>query len=646
MFTALQTLNSIRKAYNFAQNTGWRGLLFRSTYELRRRSGLLKINFPVQVNAQSFGDLETWKRISGKFFFGSKEEIKRITLPEAALQQIREEYEAIRQGKIKFFNHTYVQVGRKYDWVTNPETQFKYDSTKHWTKIRDLDPKSGDIKYVWEKSRFCYLYAIIRYDLHLKSDQSEMVFRDILDWIDKNPLNCGPNYISSQEIALRLLNWTFALYYYRNSPNLTEEVFQKIIHSVYWQTKHIEKNIDFARIAVRNNHAISECLGLYAIGLLFPFFPESGQWHDHGKAWLEEEGLYQIYPDGSFLQFSMNYHRVVVQLYTWAFLLGKKNGDIFSLELHKRLKTSVDMLYQHQDLTTGYLPNYGANDGSLFFPLNSCEYRDFRPQLDALYHYFYQKPLYTEGIWNEDLYWYGYTPVFTNHVQDEQKSRAYKTGGFFVLRDARKFAFIRCGSHLDRPSQADNLHVDIWVNGKNLLRDAGSYKYNASPEEIRYFMGTASHNTVQLDDYDQMLKGGRFIWYNWSQALEVDIFEQADAYTFLGKAHVYQHVHPQIFHFRKVRQFKNENKWRIEDIIQLPVAGNLPQLVKKQIWHVSPDFFELGFRISTIDQKGKEIEPHINEGFYSSYYGAKEPVQQIVFESQNHYFQTTIERIN
>jgi hypothetical protein len=229
-------------------------------------------------------------------------------------------------------------------------------------------------------------------------------------------------------------------------------------------------------------------------------------------------------------------------------------------------------------------------------------------------------------------------------VQAEQKSKAYKVGGFFVLRDAQKFAFIRCGSHKDRPSQADNLHVDIWLNGKNIIRDAGTFKYNASPEDTKFFMGTASHNTIQLNDHDQMLKGGRFIWYYWSQALDVDIFEQADANTFQGKAQVYGQLHPEILHLRKVKQYKNEIKWKIEDIIQFPAESKLPQFTKKQIWNVSPDFFELGFSITTLDQFGKEVQPVIKDVFYSTTYGVKEPAKQIVFESTSDFLQTIIEQ--
>ena len=44
------------------------------------------------------------------------------------------------------------------------------------------------------------------------------------------------------------------------------------MHSIYWQLHHVYHNINFSRISVRNNHAITECLMLYLSGKLFPFF--------------------------------------------------------------------------------------------------------------------------------------------------------------------------------------------------------------------------------------------------------------------------------------------------------------------------------------------------------------------------------------
>jgi hypothetical protein len=66
-----------------------------------------------------------------------------------------------------------------------------------------------------------------------------------------------------------------------------------------------------------------------------------------------------------------------------------------------------------------------------------------------------------------------------------------------------------------RPSQADALHVDFWLAGHALLRDAGTYSYNTDMKWLDYFGGTAGHNTVQFDDRDQMPRLSRFLLGDW-----------------------------------------------------------------------------------------------------------------------------------
>lgn len=627
------------------QNMGWRAFRFRVGYELQKRTGLLKRKFPVQTDESPTVSLRQWQQQGGKFFFFSKESLTQFPLPAKALLTLEAEVHQIKQGNIRFFNAFTLPLGPQYDWITNPDTHYQYSIFQHWTEINDLDPSNGDIKYVWEKSRFTFLYPLIRYDFHTGQDQSAFVFGQITDWIEKNPLNCGPNYVCSQEISLRVLNWTFALYYYRHSLTLTEAAFRQLIQSIYWQIRHVAENIQFSRISVRNNHAITECLALYLTGLLYPFFPESERWKNQGRKWVEEEGLYQIYPDGSYLQFSMNYHRVVAQLFTWAFYLAEVNNDYFSDALYDRVRRTLDFLYQHQDLTSGHLPNYGANDGALFFRLNSCEYRDYRPQLNALYYYFHRKPLYGNGPWQEDLQWYGFMPLEKSDesfIPLPQQSQSYTHGGFYVLRSSNHFAFIRCGNHPDRPMQADNLHLDLWLNGVNLLRDAGSYKYNTTPEELKFFMGTASHNTVQLGEYDQMQKGGRFIWYHWSQAKNTRLTENENWIEFEGTAHVYRHLHPEIYHTRKVRQHQDKPYWEVEDRLTIPDVPALKALPVTQLWHPHPQFFEKGFQMYVTDAQGKKLPQKTKEVYYSPCYGVKELAVQLRFEQAGYYFKTII----
>jgi len=79
-----------------------------------------------------------------------------------------------------------------------------------------------------------------------------------------------------------------------------------------------------------------------------------------------------------------------------------------------------------------------------------------------------------------------------------------------------------------RPGQADALHLDLWLGPDNLLRDGGTYSYNTDQQWIEYFTGTASHNTVQFDDRDQMPRLSRFLFGDWLKSEGVEPF-QVDA---------------------------------------------------------------------------------------------------------------------
>ncbi len=621
--------NIYQKIQNLVQitlNMGPRYVLYRIWFEIKKKSGLLKLDLPTNPVQRQCISLENWKKAETKFFFESRETLK---FEKNTSSLLKTNFEKIQKGIFTYFSSTDFDLGKNYDWLTNPENNYRYP-LKHWTEIPDFSKETGDIKYVWEKSRFSFLYTIIRYDYHFKSDQSKFVFSELLSWIKANPVNQGPNWRCSQEISLRVLNWNFALNYYKNSKNLTEEIFQEIQNSIYWQMRHVYSNINFSRIAVRNNHAITETLALYLVGLLMPHFPESNNWKTKGKAWFEEEIAYQIYEDGTFLQFSMNYHRVVVQLLTWAFYLSNKNNEKFSDVVYERAKMSLDFLMVCQDESTGQLPNYGANDGALFFPLNDADYRDYRPQLNALFFYFNKSNYIENTNLQEDTNWF-FRKNEAQKIDFVQQYGAFefKVGGYYLIKEPQSLTFIRCGNHKDRPSQADNLHIDLWVNGENIMRDAGSYKYNTDYETIRFFSGTASHNTLMLGDNDQMKKGSRFIWYDWSQAKSAKIIENYEYFEFNGEIKAYKYLTKNIIHKRTIRKYKTKLEWEITD--EISENCGLPII---QIWNPS-QFFLDNFSIISQDENGIEIEKSESDGWYSSYYGLKEKTKQMRFTTNS-----------
>jgi hypothetical protein len=648
-------ISKVKKAkfyFEILKNMGLAYVFFRLGYIFRQKTGILKRQFPTQPPLQNFINLDTWRAQAPAFFFKNK---AALTVPKRRDPSINQRYSAFEEGKLSFFNAQEIQIGRDYDWLTNPSNGFRYDINKHWTEINDFSAVAGDIKYVWEKSRFSYLFDIIRHDYHFEADHSALVFSEIENWIQTNPINQGPNYKCSQEMSLRVLNWTFALYYYRDAPELTAPLFEKIMHTIYWHLKHIRANIHFSRKTVRNNHAITEVLMLYFSGLLFPFFPESAAWKKQGKAWFEQEIAFQVYNDGTFLQYSHNYHRVLVQLLTWAFYLAEAHGEEFSEKVYARAHKTVDYLYQNIDPSNGYLPNYGHNDGALFFKLSSTEYRDYRPQVAALYFFLYRKTLFTSEIGtqaseriHEDSAWYfgalnveKTTEITQNtpHESAQHAQNSFPDGGIFTYRDADSFSFIKCASYINRPAQADNLHLDIWYKGQNVLRDAGTYKYNADAQTVQYFAGTASHNTLMLPDTDQMEKGPRFIWLKWSERLNYAWTETPDFICFEGKISAFRHVSPHITHTRKIKKSKNQPIWEIEDFLE----GTTSEAYVS--WHFPTDFFSgvHARKLQVFDENGDILPFESLTGAYSSFYGVKEPSGTRRYKIRKQYSKTIID---
>ena len=623
----------LKQAIHIVNNMGLRYTLYRVRHELEKKIGVLKRRHPIDLPVKKFVSLEQFRTNSSRFVIPEREKIAFEKHPNADLKN---RAERIIRGEVPFFSSEWKDLGKDYDWITNPDNGYRYDINKHWSEIADFSSATGDIKYAWEKSRFTLLLTIIRNDYHHDEDHSGFVFDEIEHWIDANPVNRGPNWRCSQEISLRILNWCFALQFYKHSAALTEERWDKIQHVIYWSLHHVYHHIDFSRIAVRNNHAITETLFLTLSHMLFPFIPETKKWSEKGRKWFEQEIAYQIYEDGTFLQFSMNYHRVVIQLLTLGISLTEMQGKPFSEGVYKKAYKSLNFLYQCAQDETAHLPNYGANDGAWFFPLSDTDYRDFRPQLNALHHLLTGDSLYEDVAVNEESRWMGTTNSgFGKRFAPLQKKKGlieFPQGGYYMIREQDAFTFIKCGRYKDRPSHADNLHMDVWYKGENILCDAGSYKYNTDEETVKYFAGTESHNTVMLDDHDQMLKGPRFIWLNWPQAINASLTETDNCYIFDGSVSCFTFLDKDIMHRRKIIKKKNEPEWIVEDeLLQKPEG-----MTMRQLWH-SP-----GERVRFTS---RGIDPTTKEGWRSLYYGVKEPVPQIEFHTTDQLIETTIKLI-
>src|SRR5205807_824490 len=93
----------------------------------------------------------------------------------------------------------------------------------------------------------------------------------------------------------------------------------------------------------------------------------------------------------------------------------------------------------------------------------------------------------------------------------------------------------------------DMLHVDLWSRGHNVAVDAGSFSY-ADDEWVRYFDATSTHNTITVDDEQQMILFRRFKHLYPTKAHLVDF----DVTHVSGEHFAYERISPGCVHRRSV----------------------------------------------------------------------------------------------
>ncbi len=381
-----------------------------------------------------------------------------------------------------------------------------------WWSIPDFSPELGDIKGVWEASRFDWVLCFAQQASQGDETALNKLNLWLNDWSIHNPPYQGANWKCGQEASIRIMHLAMAAIILKQHDKSSVS----LISFVNAHLQRILPTISYA-VAQNNNHGTSEAAALFIGGSWLTLLNEPGGdvFYQQGRQWLENRAKHLIEEDGSFSQYSTTYHRVMLDSYSMAEVWRLKLAlPVFSVKLKSKLQLATNWLYQFTQFDSGDVPNLGANDGARLLPLTDTDYRDFRPAVQLASVLFNHKKAWSQkGDWDLPLQWLSIEQP--NSVLEAQSSSHFKNGGYCILRKGKTMALLNYPEFKFRPSQCDALHVDFWLNGENLLRDAGTYSYNAGDEHIEYFGGTAGHNTVQFDDKEQMPRLSRFLLGNW-----------------------------------------------------------------------------------------------------------------------------------
>jgi hypothetical protein len=561
---------------------------------------------------------------------------------------------AICDGRLTLF-------GREFQYDAVPSWHRDPISGREWPRRfwGDVDIRDGQtiggVKWVWELNRHHHLVTLGKaFFLSNEECFAEQVCTQLADWIQANPLHTGVNWTSPLELAVRLINWTWALAFVRHSRALTADLFVLILRSVAEQTQHIARHLSAYSSA--NNHLIGEAAGLAVIGMCFPWLQDASRWCDVGLKILARELEKQIYADGVPAEQAIHYLAFVLDFNLLAWRMAELNGLEIPEVWYDRLAAACNLL-QHIMDEQGNVPSIGDSDDGCVVRLDDRPEANNYCSILAAAAVLLNCPDFkaSAGSWDEKSHWLlgasGLAAFDSLHSEAPQTSRAFKDGGYCVMRAPGRVIVFDCGPlgflSIAAHGHADALSLTASVEGEPLLVDPGTYAYQEGDGQRDFFRSTAAHNTVLVDGHDQSEMLGTFLWgrkanarlLRWSSTPEYDLASaEHDGYVKMGITH------------RRTVLFYKPDWLLVADRLQGKGIHSFEQL-----WHlpagcqvaIEADRAELAigqkrFAIMPVQTPGAETQLRRGEkqpmqGWSSPDYGEIEPAPVISFSGQSYF---------
>ena len=274
------------------------------------------------------------------------------------------------------------------------------NKAEYWWKTREFEEGVADIKPLWEISRMGWVLSLAQRARASKSE-SEIIINQLnaklLQWVTANPPYIGINWKCGQEASVRVIHLVASALVLGQLETLNKN-FCSLLEA---HLERIMETTSYAK-AQDNNHIVSEATALFIGGnlLLKKFSLKRYQKISSlGRKLIEYSVQRLIDQDGTFCQYSTNYHRFVVdQLNLLEIIRRKLSLEKFSDKFYKRTKSAILWLANLIEPTRGYVPNMGANDGSQILNYGDYSYLDFRPTAELGLILFHKFSLFTRSV--------------------------------------------------------------------------------------------------------------------------------------------------------------------------------------------------------------------------------------------------------
>lgn len=335
----------------------------------------------------------------------------------------------------------------------------------------------------WRIEWYKFYYGLdLAYAFSLTGDERYRTawMRLVESWIAQMPAGCD----SSDIAARRIQNWIYTWNAFSRTAYFDPEFENQLITHLGAQVSHLRHHLTAER-----NHRTLELYALFIAALALPEL-DRDELLEFALAELHQNLLTDIRPDGVHREQSTHYHATALR----SFLGARENCRRFGLELPRaydeRLERACEFLL-HVQRPDGFIPALSDADTGSYSDLLNLGALIFH-RSDFLY-------AGTAGV-------HGLPPEITH--------ASFPDGGYFIQRSGwgdattkfrnEKYLVFDCGPLGDGGhGHYDLLNIEVAANGRPLIVDPGRFTY-VDDDWRHEFKGTAAHNTVCVDDRDQV----------------------------------------------------------------------------------------------------------------------------------------------
>jgi hypothetical protein len=312
---------------------------------------------------------------------------------------------------------------------------------------------------------------------------------------------------------------------------------------------------------------------------MLPELEAAAGWREFGRRQLQGEMSKQVLPDGADAEASTGYHRFVLELFLYSFILCRANSIAVDEKHLSRLRAMLDYLraYLRPD---GRAPLVGDTDGGQVLPIVKRA-GDDHAYLLAIGAVVFEEPrfkLNPRHAVPEELLWLTGAEgvrVYEKLKPDPEQPRscAFADAGTYIMREGDLYLLFNAsgnglggrGSH----GHNDALSLEASACGSPFIIDPGTYVYTQDPGARQQFRSTASHSTVEVDGEEQNTTDCSLPFVLGDEAhprtLRWETTRERD--LVVAEHEGYRRLPKPVTHRRTVEFNKRERLWTIEDAL-------------------------------------------------------------------------------